>query len=55
MSGVFSIASHSLLQYLPDAITHEQTGVHTSGLSQASFRFSCSQAAFFSQLSDNSG
>jgi hypothetical protein len=26
MSGVFSIASHCVLQYLPDVITHEQTG-----------------------------
>jgi hypothetical protein len=26
MSGVFSIASHSVLQYLPDVATHEQTG-----------------------------
>jgi hypothetical protein len=26
MSGVFSIAAHSALQYLPDVITHEQTG-----------------------------
>ena len=26
MSGVFSIASHSVLQYLPDVVTHEQTG-----------------------------
>jgi len=25
-SGVFSIAAHSVLQYLPDVITHEQTG-----------------------------
>jgi hypothetical protein len=26
MSGVFSIAPHSVLQYLPDIVTHEQTG-----------------------------
>ena len=26
MSGVFSIASHWVLQYLPDVVTHEQTG-----------------------------
>jgi hypothetical protein len=26
MSGVFSIASHCALQYLPEAGTHEQTG-----------------------------
>ena len=26
MSGVFSIASHWALQYLPEAGTHEQTG-----------------------------
>jgi hypothetical protein len=26
MSGVFSIASHSALQYLPDVIMQEQTG-----------------------------
>jgi hypothetical protein len=26
MSGVFSMAAHSALQYLPDVITHEQTG-----------------------------
>ena len=26
MSGVFSMASHSVLQYLPDVITHEQMG-----------------------------
>jgi hypothetical protein len=26
ISGVFSIAAHSALQYLPDVITHEQTG-----------------------------
>jgi len=26
MSGVFSIASHWALQYLPDDVMHEQTG-----------------------------
>jgi hypothetical protein len=26
MSGVFSIASHSALQYVPDVVLHEQTG-----------------------------
>jgi hypothetical protein len=26
MSGVFSMASHWVLQYLPDVVTHEQTG-----------------------------
>jgi hypothetical protein len=26
MSGVFSIAAHALLQYLPDVVTHEQAG-----------------------------
>jgi hypothetical protein len=26
MSGVFSMASHWALQYLPDVVTHEQTG-----------------------------
>jgi hypothetical protein len=26
MSGVFSIAAHAVLQYLPDVVTHEQTG-----------------------------
>jgi hypothetical protein len=26
MSGVFSIASHSVLQYLPSVATHEQIG-----------------------------
>jgi hypothetical protein len=26
MSGVFSIASHWVLQYLPDVVTHEQIG-----------------------------
>jgi len=26
MSGIFSIASHSTLQYLPDVVTQEQTG-----------------------------
>jgi hypothetical protein len=26
MSGVFSIASHWVLQYLPDVVTHEQNG-----------------------------
>jgi hypothetical protein len=26
MSGIFSIASHWVLQYLPDVVTHEQTG-----------------------------
>jgi hypothetical protein len=26
MSGIFSIASHSTLQYLPDVTMHEQTG-----------------------------
>jgi hypothetical protein len=26
MSGVFSIAAHSVLQYLPDVVMHEQTG-----------------------------
>jgi hypothetical protein len=34
MSGVFSIAAHSVLQYLPDVITHEQTGcAHLWGFS----------------------
>jgi hypothetical protein len=26
ISGVFAVASHSVLQYLPDVVTHEQTG-----------------------------
>lgn len=26
MSGVFSMASHCVLQYLPDVVMHEQTG-----------------------------
>jgi hypothetical protein len=26
MSGVFSIAAHSVLQYLPEVVSHEQTG-----------------------------
>ena len=26
MSGVFSVASHSALQYFPDVVTHEQSG-----------------------------
>jgi hypothetical protein len=26
MSGVFSMASHCVLQYLPEVVTHEQTG-----------------------------
>jgi hypothetical protein len=26
MSGVFSMASHWVLQYLPDVVTHEQMG-----------------------------
>jgi hypothetical protein len=26
MSGVFSIASHSTLQYFPEVVMHEQTG-----------------------------
>jgi hypothetical protein len=26
ISGVFSVASHSALQYLPDVVTHEQSG-----------------------------
>ena len=26
MSGVFSMASHWVLQYLPDVVVHEQTG-----------------------------
>jgi hypothetical protein len=26
MSGVFSIASHWVLQYLPDVVIHEQIG-----------------------------
>jgi hypothetical protein len=26
MSGVFSMASHSTLQYLPDVVVQEQTG-----------------------------
>jgi hypothetical protein len=26
MSGVFSIASHWVLQYLPEVVTHEQMG-----------------------------
>jgi len=36
MPGVFSIASHSVLQYLPDMVTHEQTGcAHFSPLAGA--------------------
>jgi hypothetical protein len=32
MSGVFSIAAHSVLQYLPEVVMHEQTGcAHFSG------------------------
>ena len=34
ISGVFSVASHSVLQYLPDVVTHEQTGcAHFSAFS----------------------
>jgi hypothetical protein len=36
MSGVFSIASHSVLQYLPDVVRHEQTGwAHFSAFAEA--------------------
>jgi hypothetical protein len=36
MSGVFSIASHSALQYLPDVVTQEQIGcAHFSAFSGA--------------------
>ena len=38
MSGVFSIASHWVLQYLPDVVTHEQTGcAHFSAFAFAIF------------------
>jgi hypothetical protein len=33
MSGVFSMAAHSVLQYLPDVVRQEQTGwAHFSAL-----------------------
>jgi len=36
MSGVFSIASHSVLQYLPEVVRHEQTGwAHLSAFAEA--------------------
>ncbi len=36
ISGVFSVVSHSVLQYLPDVVTHEQTGcAHFSAFSAA--------------------
>ena len=38
ISGVFSVASHSALQYLPDVVTHEQSGcAHFSAFSEAIF------------------
>ena len=38
ISGVFSVASHSALQYLPDVVTHEQSGcAHFSAFSEATF------------------
>jgi hypothetical protein len=45
MSGVFSIASHSVLQYLPDLVRHEQTGwAHFSAFAEAiSFLLSTNQ------------
>ncbi len=43
ISGVFSMASHWVLQYLPDVVTHEQRGVRTSHLLQSSFLFSASE------------
>src|ERR1039458_969954 len=37
-SCVFSIGSHSVLQYLPDVVTHEQTGgAHFSAFAGAIF------------------
>ena len=44
-SGVFSIASQSLLQYLPDVVGHEQTGcAHFSAFAEAiSFLLSSDQ------------
>jgi hypothetical protein len=36
MSGGFSIASHSVLQYLPDVVRHAQTGwAHFSAFAEA--------------------
>jgi hypothetical protein len=36
MSGVFSIASHSVLQYLPDVVKQAQTGwAHFSAFAEA--------------------
>jgi hypothetical protein len=36
MSGVFSIAAHSVLQYLPDVVRHKQTGwAHFSAFAEA--------------------
>jgi hypothetical protein len=45
MSGVFSIASHSVLQYLPDVVRHEQTGwAHFSAFAEGiSFLLSSNQ------------
>jgi hypothetical protein len=37
MSGVFSIASHWVLQYLPDVVTHEQTGCTLLGFRSRHF------------------
>jgi hypothetical protein len=39
MSGVFSIAAHSVLQYLPDVVTHEQTGCAHFSLFVAAISF----------------
>jgi hypothetical protein len=46
MSGVFSMASHWVLQYLPDVVRQEQTGcAHFSAISGAILFSSCGWTA----------
>jgi len=53
MSGIFSIASHSTLQYLPELAGHEQTGCAHFGTIAALIAFPIFAVAIsFLQASD---
>lgn len=54
MSGVFSAASHCVLQYLPDVVAHEQTGcAHLSPSAVAIFNLRVSGSVASSSSADD--
>src|SRR5579862_3200422 len=55
MSGIFSIASHSTLQYFPELVGHEQTGCAHFGVSAVFIVFPGFAAAISFLLSSNGG